>query len=858
MPFFVAAPTIVSLAIPLLAVLYTYAPALSSYFSSEAFESLYLALTTSPAFQSMLIWIVPGLISLLSLLAYKMFRFADSQVRKAFFRSITIKNQDENFDVVLSFISKKCHVSTSSHLAETFKLKQKSWKDRVAEWRTGTSSTAPRFVFKPSDDNASVAFFVYKGSRLMMTRAKGTTVTVGYDRRPHEMESLTITMWGRDNQVLLDLLQDALDDAKLEQSDELSVWVIGDSWLGGWEKALSKKVRPSDSVILDNGLSAKLTEDAARFQKSAIWYTERGIPYRRGYLLYGPPGTGKTSFVQVLAGSLNLDMCMLNLSDQSLTDTLLTTLLRETPKNSLIMIEDVDAIFVERKKQTSGDSGRGGGGGVTFSGLLNALDGVASQEGRITIMTTNHIERLDPALIRPGRIDLKIEINNASKAQARQLFLRFFDGQSKLSEEFAAKIPSREISMAAIQGHLLANRDDPALAVATAHDLLSSKQVLGDGLMPTYDHLRRVGLERFAYAFESFGVYVKEDFDALDIKTIKSHLIDLRWDSKSCSRFEKLIEKDANLIRDYIMCDVPAIKEVFRAKFGQSKCDPICEKLAPQGKGLCSIWQLKWFLQCCDSEKEAVDNADILVAPRESFCTNTWMTAWDFCKREGSEKFAACAYELEENGFMLARDFADLNDKDKLKDAGFGSAASAEVVLAATDSDSSKQLHVKMRFSLMDFIHAKREFLKKYPSADDKKAAKFARTITDKNGFGVVSLGEVAAFFKKYPNSPDEAAAAASTLITYKREPKPESTQDKKAEGWIVDFLASGGKDLVGYADEFLNQEVNTPIDVMDITDSELSRIFKVEKLGHRKQILRKIQSLIKKETIADEKKDAN
>ena len=132
-----------------------------------------------------------------------------------------------------------------------------------------------------------------------------------------------------------------------------------------------------------------------------------------------------------------MDICMLTLASKDLTDDKLAAAMRDAPRRSVVMLEDVDAIFVERKAQTEK-------GGVTFSGLLNAIDGVASQEGRIFIMTTNHIEKLDPALIRPGRCDVQVKLNNASKKQMYELFLRFFPGQDRLAEKFQRRIPENE------------------------------------------------------------------------------------------------------------------------------------------------------------------------------------------------------------------------------------------------------------------------------------------------------------------------------------------------------------------------------------------------------------------------------
>lgn len=86
---------------------------------------------------------------------------------------------------------------------------------------------------------------------------------------------------------------------------------------------------------------------------------------------------------------------------------------------AVILLEDIDAAFVQR------DSG-GANTKLTFSGLLNALDGVASSEERLVFMTTNHIERLDPALIRPGRVDMVLRLGDASDKQIRRLFVKFY------------------------------------------------------------------------------------------------------------------------------------------------------------------------------------------------------------------------------------------------------------------------------------------------------------------------------------------------------------------------------------------------------------------------------------------------
>ena len=108
---------------------------------------------------------------------------------------------------------------------------------------------------------------------------------------------------------------------------------------------------------------------------------------------------------------------------------------------------------------------------VTFSGLLNSLDGVASSEERIIFMTTNHVELLDKALIRPGRVDFKGLLDDASDYQIKTMFLRFYEGENQLAEEFAQKAKGKKVSMAQLQGHFVFYKNDPKGSVLYADSI---------------------------------------------------------------------------------------------------------------------------------------------------------------------------------------------------------------------------------------------------------------------------------------------------------------------------------------------------------------------------------------------------
>ncbi|KAJ7713413.1 P-loop containing nucleoside triphosphate hydrolase protein [Mycena metata] len=241
------------------------------------------------------------------------------------------------------------------------------------------------------------------------------------------------------------------------------------------------------------GLLDTIVQDAEEFLKSEDWYLGAGIPHRRGYLLHGPPGTGKTSTIYALAGALNLEIYSLSLASNAVDDSFLQNAASGIPKNGIFLIEDIDCAFPSRADEEEelnaimeplprGHMRARPPRSVTLSGLLNVIDGVGSEEGKLFFATTNYIDRLDAALLRPGRIDRKIEYGLSTTEQAKALFLRFFpaarfpqlagvDATEKgtsvhvLAEEFAETVPSQEFSTAELQGYLQGFKTQPVEAV---------------------------------------------------------------------------------------------------------------------------------------------------------------------------------------------------------------------------------------------------------------------------------------------------------------------------------------------------------------------------------------------------------
>jgi mitochondrial chaperone BCS1 len=310
----------------------------------------------------------------------------------------------------------------------------------ITEWNTATIAPKKwKILFTPAP---GVHLLSYRSRPVIVHRdrkditAGGSVVGV--------RDTFTMYFFTRNQNIVRDFFEDAHRVAEEEKANKLTIF-SGDLYQN-WNVLAHRNVRPLESVILDEGVKEATYDDINNFLSSEAWYKSMAIPFHRGYLFYGPPGSGKSSLAIALASEFRLDTYLLNLNN--LSDGRLMSLLSTMPSHSILLLEDIDSIFVKREALAQ----------VTFSGLLNALDGIHSKDGLIVFMSTNHIERLDPALLRPGRIDCKVYLGMASPYQIKEMFLRFFPETTNEAKRFAAQFAGRSISMATLQEYLLARR----------------------------------------------------------------------------------------------------------------------------------------------------------------------------------------------------------------------------------------------------------------------------------------------------------------------------------------------------------------------------------------------------------------
>uniref|UniRef100_A0A914IFR5 Mitochondrial chaperone BCS1 n=1 Tax=Globodera rostochiensis TaxID=31243 RepID=A0A914IFR5_GLORO len=392
-----------------------------------------------------------------------------SVLRRKYVSTLELSNEDQAYKWVLDFINKQSQRKTN----------QLSVSSSVLISESGKAST--RFFFMPGQGHH---YMNYGRRWVRVERERTEQMLQRDDMRRTPLETVRLTTIGVTPDFWRQLLEKAAKDALSEVETGLAVYTpLGPAW---HHFGKPRKKRPLETIVLDDGIREAVQADLESFFNSHKWYTDRGIPYRRGYLFYGPPGTGKSSFISALAAHYGYNICMLSLSDRTMDDLRLNHLMNSAPSYSFLLLEDIDNAFVRRDNEADNAQLEAFDGltRVTMSGLLNAIDGVVSAEERVLFMTTNHVRRLDPALIRPGRVDVKQYFGNCTGPMLEQMFAKFFDGISaEMCAQFRDKVSSldNDFSPASIQGHLLNYKTEPALAIQNwINRLLRSHQ----GILP--------------------------------------------------------------------------------------------------------------------------------------------------------------------------------------------------------------------------------------------------------------------------------------------------------------------------------------------------------------------------------------
>ncbi len=347
--------------------------------------------------------------------------------KSRFTRTISIENSDPLFDYVTYWLDSQERFRKSRFLRATTELRLRQASDNSGPSMPDCASSigsggarkkqALKVFFSPSIGRH---FFTYKG--VWVSISKG-----GVDKQPtssggigmespgqrtfRKEEAYTLEALGKgDGQVLRDLVQEIVDFGT-EETEGVRVYYT--VW-GHWSSNGYTRMRPLATVVLPHGVAEDVLQDMRKFRSEELWYRDLGIPWHKGYMFHGLPGSGKTSLAAALAGELEMDLYLLNLSGTGMNDENLQRLMSDVRPGCMVILEDIDCTIPDRDAPLNNQR-------VTLSGLLNCLDGIMSREGCVIVMTTNRREGLDAALVRPGRVDYELEFGFATHEQIVRL-----------------------------------------------------------------------------------------------------------------------------------------------------------------------------------------------------------------------------------------------------------------------------------------------------------------------------------------------------------------------------------------------------------------------------------------------------
>ncbi|KAK8604918.1 hypothetical protein V6N13_082381 [Hibiscus sabdariffa] len=304
---------------------------------------------------------------------------------------------------------------------------------------------------------------------------------------PEEKRGFTLRIKKKDKALILhsylDYIMEKSDEIRRKNRDRLlytnSRGGSLDSRGHPWESVPFKHPSTFDTLAMHPVKKQEIMDDLRDFADGQSFYDKTGRAWKRGYLLYGPPGTGKSSMIAAMANYLSYDIYDLELTEVH-NNSELRKLLMKTSSKSIIVIEDIDCSvnLTNRKKkknkgnnycdpETSCGAGDedGGNSTITLSGLLNFTDGLWSCCGteRIFVFTTNHIEKLDPALLRHGRMDMHIYMSHCSYPALQILLKNYLEYEETGSDcddlkQLAEVVDKAEMTPADISEILIKNR----------------------------------------------------------------------------------------------------------------------------------------------------------------------------------------------------------------------------------------------------------------------------------------------------------------------------------------------------------------------------------------------------------------
>lgn len=316
----------------------------------------------------------------------------------------------EMFETLTSWL----HCRSHSFFSRTISISRHNKEDTC-------SSGAPSINDVPYSDN-SYNYLPIAGSGTHVLVHKGKLIWYSINVEENSQsgvikKTLKVRCFGLTSSFLLGVLLVAF-----EQKKPVGFRVSSYTNSGGW---VNNRVfpRPLSSVALNRSTREELTSCMDKFLSSRQRYIDMGVTYKLSIMLAGEPGTGKTSLAKALASHYGKRLCIIGLSSQ--TDNYLEAAIASMPHDSILLLEDVDCsckAFYSREA----DGADTKSSTLSLSGILNILDGVKTPDGLIVIMTTNHPEKIDPAILRKGRTDHYVYMGALNAEAINEYIKRLF------------------------------------------------------------------------------------------------------------------------------------------------------------------------------------------------------------------------------------------------------------------------------------------------------------------------------------------------------------------------------------------------------------------------------------------------
>lgn len=342
------------------------------------------------------------------------------KIKQHYIFSVIIYDYDELFYVLENWLYR--NHSTKYKSVEASYLDSPDNRNNYYASDDETENLGKSVIYK---QDVNVFIIRWQGKRLVFSKTKEKIDSI---KDTQKLYSYHYNISGYRAKTHIKGILDEITAEYNKSKEDNRVKIYTSVW-GDWAFHSKRDVKSLENTILNEEDKKFLTEDIMSFEGKSSWYKDVNLFYKRTYLLYGPPGTGKTTLSFAIASQTGRSIYVLSLSSVASDETMIR-LFSSLEKGSLLLIEDVDAAFVQRENKENK--------GVSFSCLLNCIDGAFSKDNVVTIMTTNHIEKLDPALLRPGRVDVKMEVPKATEREISEFLSLFYQTEVNINDKLSA------------------------------------------------------------------------------------------------------------------------------------------------------------------------------------------------------------------------------------------------------------------------------------------------------------------------------------------------------------------------------------------------------------------------------------